>query len=143
MTTSDLDGIASHLYLIFADDIPLCGCGDPQAGRALVHQLLTLTPFYEDGHAQQAEALCGTNGAFQIIIGLLNHAGLLEHGSSHHGSWLTDRGRWVLWAVDQLGGIDALDARLEHTGYPHEWDSKKHAMQECADACWTIPTTED
>lgn len=143
MATPDIDNIASHLYLIFADHVPLCGCGDPQAGRVLVHQLLKLAPYYAHGHAQQAEALCGTTGAFQVVIGLLTHAELLEHGTSQRGSWITDRGRWVLWAIEQIGGIDALDAHLEQTGYPHDWDAEKHAMQDCTNACWTIPTTED
>lgn len=136
---SEQERIASHLYLIFTDHIPLCGCGDPQAGRELVHRILSLAPLYENERYKEAEGLCGTDAAFQIIMGLLSHADLLEHGSSLYGSWLTDRGRWLLWAVDQLGGIGALEDRLDGTGYPHDWDRDKHAMQECTDACWTIP----
>ncbi|BBB01062.1 hypothetical protein RVR_8303 [Actinacidiphila reveromycinica] len=133
------DDIASHLYLIFADDVPLCGCGDPQSARALVHQILSLAPLYENQRYKEAEARCGTNGAYYVVMGLLTNAGLLEHGTVIGGSWLTDRGRWLLWAVDQLGGIDNIAHRLDEAGYPHDWDREKHAMQECVDACWTIP----
>jgi hypothetical protein len=42
-----------------------------------------------------------------------------------------------------MGGLDALEDRLDVIGYPHDWDQKKHAMQECTDACWTIPTTTE
>lgn len=133
------DDIASHLYLIFTDHIPLCGCGNPQSARNLVHSILSLAPLYENQRHKEAEKLCGTDGAFHIVMGALTHAGLLEHGSILTGSWLTDRGRWFLWAVDHLGGIDAIGPLLDETGYPHDWDHTKNAMQACTDTCWAIP----
>ncbi|MBM9509970.1 hypothetical protein [Actinacidiphila acididurans] len=138
-----LEEVACHLYLVFCEHLPFCGCGDPAAGYKLAHQILTLAPLYEDGRWRQAEELCGTPGAHQLVLAALTEAGLLEHGSSIGGSWITDRGRWVLWAVEQIGGIDVLEDRLDNAGFPHEWDPVAKTQQECTDACWTIPSAAE
>ncbi|NUP48077.1 MAG: hypothetical protein HOW97_12295 [Catenulispora sp.] len=132
-TDPALEDVADHLYVIFCDKLPYCGCGTPDAGYRLIHQILTLAPLYEDQRWQQVEALCGTPGAHQLVLAALNDADLLEHGSVISGSWLTDRGRWVLWAIEQIGGIDALEAVIDGpAGYPHDAEG-------CTDACFTIP----
>ena len=133
------DNLLCHLYQVLCSDLPSCGCGDPQSSHQLVYDLLRLAPFYEDGRWQRAERLIGTDGAFQIVIAALTKANLLEHGSSIGGSWITDRGKWVLWAIGEVGGIDRLDAKLDFAGFPHEWDRETQAMQPCTDACWRLP----
>lgn len=124
-----------HLYQVLHGDLKMCGCNQPEAGLRLVHDLLRLAPFHEDERWRQAQALVGSDGAFQLVISLMSEADLLEHGGTLSGSWLAHRGRWMLWAVEQLGGIDGLGERLEAdaVGYPHRWD------EECAPACWVLP----
>lgn len=38
----------------------------------------------------------------------------------------------MLWAAEQVGGIDGLDDRLDLAGYPH-------ADRECDSGCWAVP----
>jgi hypothetical protein len=85
------------------------------------------------------ELIGGSDGAQQIVLAAIDHAGLIDHGTSVWGSWLTERGKWVLWAVAQVGGVDGLGAKLDEVGFPHEYDPKTKTMQPCTDDCWRVP----
>lgn len=124
--------ILEHLYRVFYGDLSICGCSSPGAAWVLLHELLKLAPLHKDGHSREALRLIGSDGAHQFVLSALSEAGLLEHGSSLGGSWLTDKGRWVLWAIGQLGGAGDLDERFDAVGYPHG------RGEECTDACWRI-----
>jgi hypothetical protein len=145
-----LEDVADHLYVIFCTKLPYCGCGNPEDGYRLIQQLLALAPLYANDHWRKARELCGSDGAHQLILAALTDADLMEHGGSIGGSWLTDRGRWVLWAVEQIGGIEALETLLDTgadrsapaPGAPH-YDPETKQMQDCTDACWTIPATPE
>lgn len=134
MTDDEREEILSHLYLVFfARPIQLCGCGDPEAGVKLLVDTLRLHET-EGTIYDTVDAVLGPGkGVQQIILSLLESAELTDHGSSLWGMHLTPKGRWVLWAVDRLGGIDALD-NLDQAGYPHGLN------EQCTDACWKIPT---
>lgn len=43
------------------------------------------------------------NIAFEFILHVLNSVGVLEHGSSVYGSWLTDYGKEILCAFEIVG----------------------------------------
>jgi hypothetical protein len=58
----------------------------------------------------------------------MDRAGLIEHGSSQSGAWLTEKGTWCLAAM-RTAEFDDLDQQ----GYPHDGDA-------CTDACWRLPT---
>lgn len=134
MTEAEHEGILDHLYLVFfARPIQLCGCGDPEAGVRLLVDTLRLHEA-EGTIYDSVDAVLGSNaGVQQVVLSLLESAELTEHGSSLWGGWLTEKGRWVLWAVDRLGGVDALpDLWEEGTGYPHNGNA-------CTNACWKIP----
>jgi hypothetical protein len=123
--------VLCHLYVIFYDDqqgLGLCGCGYPQAAYDLVRDLLGLVPFYEDGRSTAAESLTGNiPGAHHIVLGAMERAGLLEHGSSLNGAWLTEKGAWCLAAMRT-----AEFEELDEVGYPHDGEA-------CTDACWKLP----
>lgn len=136
---SEEQRLLCHLYQVLCADLPSCGCNDPQAAHKLVHDLVSLAPFYENERWRKAEQLVGSEGAFQIVISALNDAELLEHGGSMGGSWLGKRGRWFLWAVEQVGGIEGLVEKLDGVGYPHGWDSEAKALRPCEDSCWVVP----
>lgn len=118
------DFTLQHIYKIVWDDLPLCGCGNPEAGVALVHELLKLAPLYE--HGREVEALLPAEGVYYMVLGSLDEAGLLEHGSNISGSWLTPKGTWFLQALNALENFAALD---DVPGLPHDGDN-------CTDACW-------
>lgn len=140
MTDTEQETLLCHLYLVLHNDMPSCGCGDPAAADRLVIDLLTVFADWAPDRHQRVEALIGgTDGAQQIVLAAIDHAELTEHGSTVWGSWLTDRGKWVLWAVEQVGGVDGLNAKLDEAGYPHEYDPKTKAMQPCTDDCWRVP----
>ncbi|MFE9448295.1 hypothetical protein [Streptomyces sp. NPDC006739] len=142
MSDEERENLLQHLYKVLCQDIPACGCGDPQASHTLVHDLLRLTPFYEDGRWRDAEKLIGTSGAVQIVLSALTDADLLEHGGTVGGSWITDKGRWLLWAIDQSGGIHGLDERLDDAGLPH-WDHEAKKIGGCTAECWRVPADSE
>lgn len=129
---ADIDeNVLEHLNYVFYSDLKLCGCGDPASAWQLIHGLLKLAPFYEDQRWKQARELIGSDGAKHIVLSAMTDADLLEHGGSIGGSWATDKGRWVLWAIDEAGGPEDLDTRVDEVGYPHEG-------QGCSDTCWKV-----
>lgn len=117
---------AQHLYKILVNDLPACGCGNPETAYKLVHDLLKLAPFYEHSYGEIA-GLIGTPGAYHLVLGSLDQAGLIEHGGGIGGSWLTPKGKWCLWVLDSAGDLDAvLD---QPAGLPHDGG-------DCSDLCW-------
>ncbi|WP_069625316.1 hypothetical protein [Streptomyces niveus] len=122
-----------HLYVVFYDNaqgLGLCGCGNPEATYDLVRDLLGLAPLYEEGRWQTAEALTGNiPGASHIVLGAMERAELIEHGSSLRGAWLTPKGEWCLAAMRaaEFGDFD-------QQGYPHNGER-------CTDGCWRVPTS--
>ncbi len=129
---SEKHRLLCHLYLVLDEDVPNCGCGWPQAARQLVWELLVLMPTYGDQKKRRLRELIGPEGSQQIVLCALEKAELITHGVSVDSAALAPRGRWLLWAVEQVGGATGLDAQLETAGYPH-------AGRECDEACWTVP----
>lgn len=134
---SEEQRLLCHLYATL-NKIPCCGCGNPEDAHRLIHQILSLAPLHTDDSWQKARELIGSDGAFQIVLSALNDANLMEHGTTVGGSWLTDRGKWFLWAVEQVGGIGTLTDKLDGVGFPHDWDYEAQDVRPCVDACWTI-----
>lgn len=130
--TSERDRLLCHLYKVLCDDLPSCGCGWPEAANQLVWQVLKLMPTYGDEKKHQLRELIGPEGVQQLVLCMLDDAGLISHGVSTDSAQLQPRGRWVLWAVEQTGGIDGLQERLDAVGFPH-------SDRECDDGCWVVP----
>ncbi|MEU9415138.1 hypothetical protein [Streptomyces sp. NPDC048272] len=122
----DREDTVSHLYKIFYGDLGMCGCGNPDEAYKLIRDLLALTPLYEGSRWQRAEELTGRGATNHIILSSLERAGLMEHGSSLNGAWLTDKGEWCLAAMR-----DVEFSELDGAGYPHD-------LEECTDNCWTV-----
>ncbi|MFE9855581.1 hypothetical protein [Streptomyces sp. NPDC005780] len=113
-----------HLNLIVYVDLGLCGCGNPDDAYNLVRDLLALCPLYEDQRWHQAETLTGGGAVHHIVMSTLDTAGLIEHGSTINGSWLTPKGAWFLNAARIVPFGDIDDA-----GLPHDGDT-------CTEECW-------
>ena len=114
-----------HLNSIFYVDLGLCGCGNPDDAYELVRDLLALCPLYEDQRWRQAETLTSGGAVHHIVMSTLDTAGLIEHGSSINGSWLTPKGTWFLNAARAVPFDD-----LDEAGLPHDGAS-------CTGQCWT------
>jgi hypothetical protein len=119
-----------HLNQVFYTELHQCGCGSPQETWELIHELLSLAPFYEDGRWKQVEGILGR--AYGFVLGVLAEVELLEHGGSVGGSWITEKGRWLLEAVGTVGLSD-LDEKVDLFGLPHYTDD---GTGECGPECW-------
>lgn len=90
--------VARHELRVFFDaKIPMCSCGNPEAGVALVYEVLKLHPLYE--HRAELRMLLPTTGIEMVVLGVLHEAHLNEHGGSIGGSWLTPLGESILAAL--------------------------------------------
>lgn len=130
---SEEERLLCHLYQIVYGDLGFCGCGWPDEGLASVHELL-LSFNGDDWQQRQATVtrLLPKDGVRHIVLSTLDRAGLMEHGSSILSAWLTARGKWWLYAVETVGGIDAVDFDGPGVGYPH-MDAG------CTETCWALP----
>jgi hypothetical protein len=117
--------VLQHVNGLFYTDLGLCGCGNAEEAFELIRDLLRLAPFYE--HRDEVRALIGDGPTGHIVLSTLDHADLIEHGGTIHGSWLTDKGEWYLKALNTVNVWDDIDV-----GLPHD-DGK------CTDTCWTVP----
>lgn len=125
MTTLTEEEVSHAHALLYAEPpegLGICGCGNPEEALALVRDLLVLAPFYDNPAAVEARIV--DPGARHLVLSMLDNAGLIEHGSSIGGAWLTAKGAycrrvltWVTW--------DAID----DSGFPHDGAG-------CGDACW-------
>lgn len=124
-----------HLYLIYfgKDQLDLCGCNAPSEAWRTVAWVLELCPLYEGGW-QQVEGRFTVGGA-HLLLGLLEHAGLIEHSVTIVGSRLTPKGEWVRDRLRTVPNDVGMDDVLDATGYPHPYDP--HRLGACPDDCPT------
>lgn len=79
-----------HLEGLFSGELKLCGCGNPEDAYALIRDLLDLAPFHR--HPQRVRDLIGNDGAYHIVLSVLDEARLIEHGGGIGGAWITPKG---------------------------------------------------
>lgn len=70
--------------------VPLCGCGNPNATWLLLRR--TLEHCNSDGWQALRRDLLPDEGVRYLALGVLDSAGLIEHGGTIDCSWLTDDG---------------------------------------------------
>ena len=89
----------------FYNELGACGCSDIKAMIVEVKRFLSWadsqSPDYDN--RIRFDELYGSEGIFYLIAGMLDHAGLIEHGSSIRCSWLTSEG------IDLLSALNTLD----------------------------------
>jgi len=71
-----------------------CGCGDPLSAMQFLYKVLKLAPFHQDW--KLVRDLFPNDGMYHFVLYQLNHLGLMEHGGSVGGGWLTERGELAL-----------------------------------------------
>lgn len=121
------DHDADHAYRLFHDDPPqglgVCGCGNPEDALALVKDLLDLAPFFEDPNAVRERV--GEPGAYHLVLSMLDTVGLIEHGGTIGGSWLTGKGEYFRRVLSEMTLEQIGEGGLPHGG------------EDCTDACWS------
>lgn len=109
---NDDEMLTEELVRFFAYDIlNLCGCGNPEDTWDVIRRVLRIRleardiayaemiqRYKDELHLDDDDDL--QHGSLQFILYILDHFGLVEHGSSIGGCWLTDLGRMCLFVMD-------------------------------------------
>jgi hypothetical protein len=90
-------------------------------------RLLELHPLYD--HRDEVEAFFNKNtGLEYLVLYMIDHLELTEHGGSVGGAWLTDKGKAVMAALqrERVDGFEALGEQSCMHGYSVETE-----LQDC------------
>lgn len=117
VSTEPTEDELCHLYAVFYGDMQLCGCNVPDMAWEEIRWMLQQCPLY-DGTWAEVERRYGGAGAAHIMLGSIDNAGLIEHGGTIAGSWITGKGQWVLDTLNRVNG--PIDEALDHVGFPHD-----------------------
>lgn len=106
----------SHLYAWLQEGLPHCRCGSPDESDALVVGVLELIA-NDRPHGEIAAFIGGPAATWQIVLGAIERAGLISHGTSCSTAWITERGDWVRQAYQRVADPDE---ELDLAGVPHD-----------------------
>lgn len=81
----------------FFNSFGACGCSDLEAMVAVVKELLEWID--QNCEIPPYDKLFNHEGVFYILVGILDRLGLCEHGTSIRASWLTEKGKSLLVAL--------------------------------------------
>jgi hypothetical protein len=115
--TEPTDNIRQHVYRLLFEELHLC-CGLPETSYALARALLTAFR-----SKTSISTLLPDDGVRYLVLGALDNAGLIEHGSVIDAAWLTRKGEWYWQALTRLDYDD-----VDGVGLPHDGKA-------CMDAC--------
>ncbi len=83
-----------------------CGCYDDELMEDVIAVLMAFDadkpPHYS------TLPISGPDKYRELILHAMDNAGLIEHGTSIRGSWLTDKGKEVLQTVKKNQGLEAI-----------------------------------
>ena len=105
----DLIAIIKYYYY---EKLEWCGCGCPgEAMRQVAMYLEARSLEYPANDAKMKEYFDGgdDNCLVLCLAYELDRAGFTEHGSSIYSCWLTDDGKYFLWAIQEADKQDELD----------------------------------
>jgi hypothetical protein len=81
-------------YGVIYDDLHQCGCGYAEARLELVREVLRDCPLYDGTWRKYDTPLA------EWLLCLMDAAGLIEHGGSIGGSWITEKGKRLLAVLE-------------------------------------------
>jgi hypothetical protein len=92
---------------IWFNGLTMCGCGRPDELKQFIKELLIAQSQdlnYEEKTKLRNEILekVDKDLIFEFIFHRLEYADLVQHGGSVYGSWLTDKGKAFITAVDEF-----------------------------------------
>lgn len=91
-----------------ARESPWCGCDAPEDAWCFVRDALAVAPWHSDSGRAFWNAI--PDGQAQILAAALDRMGLVEHGSSWRGSWLTGWGKEVASVLGPLSDEEIEEA---------------------------------
>jgi hypothetical protein len=85
-----------------------CGCGDPESAYEHLRDVLRAFKAPFETRLDSVEKLLKAEhpGMYWAYLYWLDHAGLTEHGGSVRGSWLTDKGEYLLDLLEKDAHIE-------------------------------------
>ena len=79
-------------------ELGICGCGNPEEAYQAVLDMLKRAEDRKNG-----KLILDDNNPHELFMAyILDHLGLLEHGSSIYGAWLTAKGKKMLEALEKF-----------------------------------------
>lgn len=81
------------------DELNICGCGNPEMVYRLIH--VVLKEILESRVRTDDEV-----GYYDYMIYQLNEKRFLEHEYSIYGSWVTEKGKKLIEALDEMAKYD-------------------------------------
>lgn len=107
---SDLIAIIKYYYY---EKLGWCGCGCPgEAMRAVAKYLEARSLEYPESDKKMNEFFPPSGDDNPLVLCLaytLDAARFTDHGSSVFGCWLTDDGKYFLWAIKEAEKQNELD----------------------------------
>ena len=76
------------------DELHICGSPCPELTYKVIHDTMK--------DADNKEIARNGTGYYDFLIYQLNYMGFLEHGSTIYGSWVTEKGRLLMKALDEM-----------------------------------------
>lgn len=103
-------GKDGHLYnsaedFLQMDILNFCGCGNPEESLLFTRKTLQKIKARSDNFCDPTKlsALEGWLGpAYEFVLYVLTEKGIIEHGGSIYGSWLTSKGVQLLDDLNRL-----------------------------------------
>lgn len=134
MESKKLQTYAKKIQKMYFDDLRLCGCGSPEHRIIFIKLLLNLIndrfekemtydEYYKKlielfGFKENKESKRYLNniqdGIIECILDQFNEAGLLVHGGTIGGSWLSDYGEEMLEILNDINEED-INLYLEYS----------------------------
>lgn len=96
---SDNAQIRDNFELFMNNAVPVCGCGDPDKSLAAILSALDICALrdFTKRDALMKEIFnvesVYQDGLVQLLFGVLDDKGFIEHGGGINSSWLTDAGK--------------------------------------------------
>ena len=107
----DLIAIIKYYYY---EKLGWCGCGMPGNAMRTVAKYLQVHSLQYPENVEKRKELFGVkwdedNPLLLCLAYALDNAGFTEHGTSIGSAWLTDDGKYFLWAIQEAEKQDDLD----------------------------------
>jgi hypothetical protein len=114
-------------------DEHFCGCGLPEAALCSLLALLELARPYS---LDEQRALIPDEGVRYLVLYMLDHYGLIEHGVSVDGAWPTDVGKALLKQL-RIESTDNFEGLLmDHCAHGYDLDEMGRGKHDCIAAEW-------
>ena len=81
------------------DELNICGCGDPRTVYKLIHVVMKEI---RESRVKTDDKI----GYYNYMIYQLNAQGFLEHETSIFESWVTEKGKKLIEALDEMAKYD-------------------------------------